>query len=65
MKAKNLRIQKLLDAGTEKLYKRRYRTVSMATFLKQWQHWKITLQLNPYLVAFLSIFLIQITLGNK
>ena len=35
MKAKNLRIQKLRDAGTEKLYKRRYRTVSMATFLKQ------------------------------
>ena len=35
MKAKNLRIQKLCDAGTEKLYKQRYCTVSMATFLKQ------------------------------
>ena len=34
MKAKNLRIQKLRDAGTKKLYKQRYRTVSMATFLK-------------------------------
>ena len=34
MKAKNLRIQKLCDAGTKKLYKQRYRTVSMATFLK-------------------------------
>ena len=31
MKAKHLRIQKLCDAGNEKLYKRRYRTVSMAT----------------------------------
>ena len=34
MKAKNLRIQKLRDAGTKKLYKWRYRTVTMATFLK-------------------------------
>ena len=34
MKAKNIRIQKLRDAGTKKLYKQRYRTVSMATFLK-------------------------------
>ena len=34
MKAKNLRIQKLCDAGTKKLYKWRYCTVSMATFLK-------------------------------
>ena len=34
MKAKNLRIQKLPDAGTKKLYKWRYHTVTMATFLK-------------------------------
>ena len=34
MKAKNLRIQKLCDAGTEKLYKPSYRTVSMVTFFK-------------------------------
>ena len=34
MKAKNLRIQKLHDARTEKLYKPSYRTISMATFFK-------------------------------
>ena len=34
MKAKNLRIQKLHDAGTKKLHDWRYRTVSMGTFLK-------------------------------
>ena len=31
MKAMSLRIQKLCDAGTEKLHKGWYRTVSMAT----------------------------------
>ena len=31
MKDKNLRIQKLCDAGTEKLYKWWYCTISMAT----------------------------------
>ena len=35
MKAKNLRIQKLRGAETEKLYKWRYRTVSMETFLNK------------------------------
>ena len=34
MKAKNLRIQKLRDAGTEKLYKQSYCIVSMATFFR-------------------------------
>ena len=34
MKANNLRVQKLRDAGTEKLYKPSYCIVSMATFFK-------------------------------
>ena len=64
MKAKNLRIQKLRDAGTKKLYKLSYRIVSMATFFKWWKHRKNTLQLNSYLVAFLPIFLVQIPLED-
>ena len=33
MKAKNLRIQELHDAGTKELYKQKYCTVSMANLL--------------------------------
>ena len=41
IKAKNLRIQELHDAGTKELYKQRYCTVSMAMFLSSEKYRKI------------------------